>query len=76
MIRADWRYGSAIYDRTGKPVVDAGTELDRTGLHARVELSGGATGYARLGDTVGWLVLAISIAGLAARVLSSRGDAP
>jgi len=66
VVRADWRYGSAVYDRDGGAIADAGEDRRRTALAAEVE-PGGPTPYARIGDAVGWLSLAAAIvAGLAA----------
>ena len=68
VVRADWRYGSAIYGRDGATLADAGVARDRTVLTARVE-TGSATPYARFGDWVGWAALACAVAaGLAAAI--------
>lgn len=61
IVRADWRYGSAIYDRDGTLVADAGSEKRRAALVADVAL-GAATPYVRLGDAVGWIALAATLA--------------
>jgi apolipoprotein N-acyltransferase len=57
VVRADWRYGSAIYDRDGEPLADAGGDRRRTIVAAELE-SGSPTPYAWLGDAVGWASLA------------------
>jgi len=61
LVRADWRYGSAIYDREGNLVADAGDERRRTVIAADVA-PGGATPYAHIGDVVGWVSLALAVA--------------
>lgn len=61
LIRADWRYGSAIYGPTGEVVADAGTGLRRTAVVAEVPLAGGANPYAALGDAIGWIAVAASL---------------
>jgi hypothetical protein len=61
VVRADWRYGSAIYDRDGQRVADAGEGLQRTAITAEVSAAD-PTPYARLGDAIGWVAAAISIA--------------
>jgi apolipoprotein N-acyltransferase len=58
LVRADWRYGSAIYGDDGEPLADAGTERKRTMVVADVAIGGSTTAYARLGDALGWLALA------------------
>jgi apolipoprotein N-acyltransferase len=72
VVRADWRFGSAIYDRDGEPLDDAGEDRRRTVVAAEVKL-GSPTPYARIGDVVGWFSLAAAIAvGLAAIVARRR----
>jgi apolipoprotein N-acyltransferase len=70
IVRADWRYGSAVYDAGGGRVADAGDELRRSVLVAEVT-PGKSTPYARLGDVFGWLALAATaaagVAGVARR---------
>jgi apolipoprotein N-acyltransferase len=61
LVRADWRYGSAIYDRDGNALADAGADRRRTVITAAVE-PGGPTPYARIGDAVGWVSLALAVA--------------
>jgi apolipoprotein N-acyltransferase len=66
VVRADWRYGSAIYGRDGAAIADAGEDRRRTVVAADVE-TGSPTPYARIGDVVGWASLAAALAaGLAA----------
>jgi apolipoprotein N-acyltransferase len=77
VVRADWRYGSAIYERDGEVVADAGEGRTRTVLVAEVR-AGSPTPYARLGDAIGWVALAAAaIAWLAAAAarMATRGDA-
>jgi apolipoprotein N-acyltransferase len=75
VVRADWRYGSAIYDRDGEVLVDAGEGRARTVLVARIA-AGSPTPYARLGDAIGWIALAVAatawLAVGAARVAAIR----
>jgi apolipoprotein N-acyltransferase len=74
LVRADWRYGSAIYDREGDAIADAGRERGRTVVIADVETAS-PTSYARIGDVVGWTALVAAVAAwLAARLagLASR----
>ena len=61
LVRADWRYGSAIYDRDGSLVADAGPEQRRTVLVAEVS-PGTASPYVKLGDAVAWVAVAATIA--------------
>ena len=60
-MKADWRYGSAIYDRDGDVLADAGGDRRRTVLVAAVE-PGDPTPYAAIGDAVGWASLALALA--------------
>jgi hypothetical protein len=60
-VRADWRYGSAIYGPDGELLADAGTALDRTVVVAEVA-SGPADPYPAAGDAFGWIALAVSLA--------------
>jgi apolipoprotein N-acyltransferase len=74
VVRADWRYGTAIYSRDGSPIADAGEDRRRTVIAAAID-PGTPTPYARLGDFVGWASVAIAaaawlatgVAGLATR---------
>lgn len=58
LVRADWRYGSAIYDREGRELASAGESKRRVVLVAEVEPAGGRTAYARLGDAFAWIAVA------------------
>jgi apolipoprotein N-acyltransferase len=61
LIRADWRYGSAIYDGDGDERVSAGAELRRAVVVARVR-PGSTTPYVRIGDAFGWVAVAVAAA--------------
>ena len=58
IVRADWRFGSAIIDSDGRLVADAGRDQHRVVLVADVQPSAGTTPYARVGDVLGWAVVA------------------
>jgi apolipoprotein N-acyltransferase len=62
LVRADWRYGSAIYGPDGELIAAAGSGLERTVLVASVPLGMGSTPYTAIGDALGWLFLALSSA--------------
>ncbi|MGH2992803.1 MAG: nitrilase-related carbon-nitrogen hydrolase, partial [Solirubrobacterales bacterium] len=70
VVRADWRYGSAIYDREGETIADAGEDRRRTVVAAELK-AGSPTPYARLGDAVGW----VSLGAAAAAWLAAAGRA-
>jgi apolipoprotein N-acyltransferase len=72
LVRADWRYGSAIYAADGELVADAGGSLRRTALVATVNLASGHTPYTSIGDALGWGFLALSCAAGAAGFLGGR----
>jgi apolipoprotein N-acyltransferase len=76
LVRADWRYGSAIYDRDGAVVADAGEAKRRTTVTGTFEV-GAPTLYASLGDAAGWTAAAIAlialVSGSAARIGARRG---
>ena len=74
LVRADWRYGSAIVDADGEIRANAGLEKRRTVLVAEVTTAGGATLYSRVGDLAGWLCVA-ALAPLALLSLRRRSDA-
>jgi hypothetical protein len=70
LVRADWRYGSAIYDRDGEIVADAGEGRRRALLVSSVA-SPAPTPYARIGDVLGWgALIAALTAFVASRVAS------
>lgn len=64
LVRADWRYGSAIYDQDGRMLADAGEGLKRTIVLATVRAGPASTPYAGLGDFMGWA--AVTFVGFAA----------
>jgi apolipoprotein N-acyltransferase len=64
LVRADWRYGSAVYDDGGRVLADAGEDLTRATVLATVRAASASTPYASLGDLVGWV--AVALIGLAA----------
>ena len=63
VVRADWRYGSAIYDRDGRQVASAGAGLQRSTIVATVSMAK-PTPYTQLGDAVGWSAVALCLAAL------------
>ncbi len=74
IVRADWRNASAVVDRRGSLIADAGVPTDRVVLVGDVEPRTGRTPYARIGDSLGWaaavaaaLALAAGLAGAARR---------
>jgi apolipoprotein N-acyltransferase len=72
LVRADWRYGSAIYGADGELLADAGAGLRRAVLVAQVSLAAGHTPYTSIGDAFGWGFLALSCAAGAASFLGGR----
>lgn len=70
LVRADWRYGSAVYDDEGRALAEAGEGLTRTTVFATVRAGPASTPYAGLGDLMGWA--AVAFVGLAA-TLGLRG---
>ena len=75
VVRADWRYGSAIYDAGGEVLAEAGDGKRRQVLVATVSPAGGPTPYTRIGDTLGWLALVGAALGAVARPLRRSGAA-
>jgi apolipoprotein N-acyltransferase len=61
VIRADWRYGSAIIDAGGEIVAEAPPGKRRAIVVADVTAAAGATAFARVGDVVGWTALAAAV---------------
>jgi apolipoprotein N-acyltransferase len=72
LVRADWRYGSAIYAADGEIVADAGEGLRRTVVTGTVRVAGGSTPYTSIGDALGWGFLTLSCAAGAAGFLARR----
>lgn len=76
LVRADWRFGSAIFDASGDPVSEAGEGERRDVVVGTVDPAGSPTPYATLGDAVGWACVALGAAWLAAGATRrSRGRA-
>ena len=81
VVRADWRYGSAIYAADGERVADAGEDRSRTVVVADVGARPGLTPYVDVGDALGWAAAAFAalamIGGFAIdRASRARGAAP
>jgi apolipoprotein N-acyltransferase len=72
LVRADWRYGSAIYAADGELVADAGEDLRRTAVIGTVSVAAGHTPYTTLGDALGWGFLALSCAAGAVSLFGGR----
>ena len=79
IVRADWRYGSAIVGADGDVLATAGPEKRQVALVADVETPTATTPYTRVGDVLGWLCLvALAPIGLVAylrRLRRERADA-
>jgi apolipoprotein N-acyltransferase len=61
VVRADWRYGSAVIDSGGEDAAAPGTEKSRRVVVADVRTRSGSTPYTAIGDAVGWLCAALSV---------------
>jgi apolipoprotein N-acyltransferase len=61
LVRADWRYGSAIWSAEGATLADAGSNRRRTTVEATISAATGSTPYRAVGDLVGWLALGGSL---------------
>jgi apolipoprotein N-acyltransferase len=66
LVRADWRYGSAIFDAGGGKVADAGPGKARTVIVADVALGDGDTPYAAMGDAFAWVAVAAGVGAVVA----------
>ena len=66
VVRADWRYGSAIFDAAGAKVADAGPAKARTVIVADVALGDGDTPYAAIGDAFAWVAVAAGVGAVVA----------
>jgi apolipoprotein N-acyltransferase len=73
LVRADWRYGSAIVGPDGSLLAEAGLAKRRLVLVADVA-TGDRTPFARVGDVFAWLTVA-ALVPLALLVLRRRLDA-
>ncbi len=78
LVRADWRYGSVVFDAGGRRVADAGGGKRRVALVATVAPRARRTPYARVGDAFGWACLAalapLSLAGWRSRRIRRRAS--
>lgn len=54
LARADWRFGSALYDAGGDERASGDDDKRRTVLVGEVSAGGARTPYARIGDAVAW----------------------
>jgi apolipoprotein N-acyltransferase len=54
IVRADWRFGSAVFDAGGETRADAGLDKRRLILTAEVSAKRERTPYERSGDVLGW----------------------
>lgn len=57
VVRADWRYGSAVYGARGQVLADAGLERKRTVVVATLQASAAGSVYTSVGNLTGWLAL-------------------
>jgi apolipoprotein N-acyltransferase len=62
VVRADWRFASAVFDARGEKLADAGSSRRRTVVVAPVSPRRGSTPYADLGDAFGWAALGLALA--------------
>ena len=76
IVRADWRFGSAIVAADGDLAAGAGTGRKRTVIVARVAARGGRAPYETVGDLVGWLSLAAAVAAAVGSRLTGRFTRP
>jgi apolipoprotein N-acyltransferase len=81
VIRADWRFGSAIHDAGGSRLADAGPALRRTIVVATARPARRPTTAARLGDAPGWtavagVVIALALGGVRRYVYRSSDPRP
>jgi apolipoprotein N-acyltransferase len=77
VVRADWRYGSAVIDADGTDAAAPSTAKSRRVVVADVRVRSGSTPYMVLGDTVGWLCAAVGLVlWLIALTRSARRRAP
>jgi apolipoprotein N-acyltransferase len=62
VVRADWRYGSAIIDSDGADAAAPTTAKSRRVVVADVRTRSGSTPYSEIGDVLGWLCATLAIA--------------
>lgn len=78
VVRADWRFASAVFDARGEKLTDAGSSRRRTVIVASVSPRRGSTPYADLGDAFGWTALGLTLslmgAGAVARLREARAS--
>lgn len=72
LVRADWRYGSAVVSADGRLAAGGGLDRRRAALVGDVALGAGRTPYARIGDAVGWAAVVASALLLGAGVVLRR----
>lgn len=72
LVRADWRYRSAIIDRDGNVVASTGEGMSRGIAVGSVQLAGEPSPYVRIGDLLGWIAVAIALFALAATSIARR----
>lgn len=64
VVRADWRYGSAIHAPSGEVIAGGEHDLRRAVVLGAVPPSARASPYAGIGDAIGWLAVAGALAAL------------
>ena len=62
IVRADWRYGSAVIDADGTDAAAPDTARSRRVVVADVRVRSGSTPYLAVGDAFGWLCAAVALA--------------
>jgi apolipoprotein N-acyltransferase len=79
LVRADWRYGSAIVAAGGERTADAGLAKRRAVLVAEVRTGANATPYASWGDIIAWACVAalgaLAVAASVGRLGRQRAEA-
>jgi apolipoprotein N-acyltransferase len=76
VVRADWRFGSAIYGGGGRVIADAGLERKRTVVVGEISSLSGETLYSSLDDSAGWLAVCAVGAGLLLSAYARRRTVP
>jgi apolipoprotein N-acyltransferase len=61
LVRADWRFGSAVFQPGGAVTAEAASGKRRTVVVTRVETAS-PTPYVRIGDAFGWVALGLAAA--------------
>jgi apolipoprotein N-acyltransferase len=61
LVRADWRFGSAVFESGGTVTAEAAAGKRRAVVVTRVE-TGSPTPYVRVGDAFGWVALVLAAA--------------